>query len=142
MTSFAFGEEVGRWVAEASGGCWTEHSTAIGQFYDGQLIVGILYDGFTGKSITMHSRCDDPKHVNRTFYWMIFDYPFNQLKIERITLIVSTANKRAQRVNEKLGFRRETTLSDYFPDGDAIIYIMRREQCRWLGVRNDLRIAA
>ena len=62
----------------------------------------------------------------------------NQLKCKRVTGIVSTANVRAQRTNEKLGWKRETTLSDYFPDGDGIVYCMRRDECRWLGVTHEL----
>ena len=31
-----------------------------------------------------------------------------------------------------------TTLADYFPDGDGIVYIMRREDCRWLGYAKHL----
>ena len=128
------GEEVGRWVCEKAGGSWTHLCTAIGQMYEGKLIAGIMYDGYTGASIAMHSRCDDPRHVSRKFFWAIFDYPFNKLGLKRVTGIVSTANIKAQETNEHLGWQRETTLADYFPDGDAIIYIMRREDCRWLAL--------
>lgn len=140
---FVFGETVGKWVTEKVGGSWTESCTAIGQLHEGKLTVGVMYDSYTGSSIAIHSRCDDQKHVSRTFYWMIFDYPFNQLKVKRLTGLVSSANMRAQRTNEKLGFKRETTLSDYFPDGDGIVYLMRRDDCRWLGVKHaNLRMAA
>lgn len=132
MISFSFGEKVGRWVCEKAGGNWTHLCSAIGQEYNGELIAGIMFDGYTGASISMHSRCDDPKHVSRKFFWMIFDYPFNQLKVNRVTGIVSTANTKAKEIDEKLGWIYETTLSDYFPDGDALIYIMRKEDCRWL----------
>lgn len=127
-----FGEQVGRWVYEKAGGEWTHISQAIGQLYEGKLIVGVAYDGYTGSSIAIHSRCDDPSHVSRRFYWMIFHYPFEQLKVKRLTGLVSSANEAAQRVDEHLGFKREATLADYFPDGDGIVYIMRREDCRWL----------
>ena len=46
--------------------------------------------------------------------------------------MTSTGNLRAISVNEKLGWRRETVLKDYFKDGDGIVYIMRKEDCRWL----------
>jgi hypothetical protein len=133
-SDFIFGEKVGKWVCEKAGGGWTHLCSAIGQTYDGKLIGGIMYDGYTGTNIGMHSRCDDPAHVTRKFYWMIFDYPFNQLGVEKVRGIVSSANLEAQRIDEKLGFIRETTLSGYFPDGDAIIYVMPRSQCRWLAL--------
>lgn len=127
------GEVVGRWVAVKAEVQWTEACRAVGLMRDGVLVAGIVYDGYTGASIAMHSRCDDPKKVSREFLFAIFDYPFNQLGCKRVTGLVSTSNTHAQRVNEKLGWKRETVLKDYFLDGDGIIYCMRREDCRWLG---------
>ena len=126
------GSPVVQWVADGSGADCTPKATAIGWMVDGKLVAGIIFDGFTGSSIAMHSRCDDPRKVSREWLFAIFDYPFNQLGVKRVTGLVSTANVKAQRVNEHLGWKRETTLADYFPDGDGIVYIMRREDCRWL----------
>lgn len=127
------GDAVAKWVAEAAKVVWTPESRAIGWSVNGTLICGIIYDGFTGTQIAMHSRCDDPRKVSREWLFAIFDYPFRQLGVKRVTGLVSAGNLKAQRVNEHLGCRRETTLADYFPDGDGIVYIMRREDCRWLG---------
>ena len=126
------GEFVGRWVCEKAGGQWTDICQAIGEMKDGELVAGLMYDGYTGSSIASHSRCDNPKKVSREFFKAIFDYPFNKLKVKRLTGLVCIANKKAQRVNEHLGFKREAVLADYFPEGDAIVYIMRPEDCRFL----------
>ncbi|WP_047236945.1 hypothetical protein [Chromobacterium subtsugae] len=125
-------ERVGRWVCEAAGGRWVEGNPAIGMEVDGQLVVGVMYDSWTGSSIAIHSRCDDPRALNREFYRHIFGYPFNQLGVRRLTGLVGASNMRARRLDERLGFRQEASLADYFPDGDAIVYIMRREDCRFL----------
>ena len=125
-------DRIGPWVCEKAGGRYFKGNTAIGLEEDGELKAGIYYDGYTGASIAMHSRCDDPKAPNRMFFWAIFDYPFNQLGVKRATGIVSTANARARSIDEKLGWVYETTLSDYFPDGDAMIYKMTKDTCRWL----------
>ena len=134
----AVGDFVGQWVAEAAGVAWSNKTTAIGWLSEGQLVCGILYDSFTGASIAMHSRVTNPRKVSREWLWAIFDYPFNQLGVKRVSGLVSTANLKAQRVNEHLGWKRETTLADYFPDGDGIVYIMRREDCRWLDYAKHL----
>jgi len=105
---------------------------AIGQVTDGKFVIGVLYNGYTGSSISIHSRCDIPAKVSREFYWAIFNYPFNVLKVKRLTGLVSTANLKAQKLDEHLGFERETVIKDYFPDGDGIVYIMRPENCRFL----------
>lgn len=126
-------ERVGKWVCEKAGGQYKEGNTAIGVEKDGELIIGIMYDGYTGSNICMHSRCDNPRIVPKKFYWMIFDYPFNQLNVKVVHVIVCETNSKAIKVNEHLGFKREAVLGDYFPEGDAIVYVMRRDDCRFLG---------
>ncbi|MFA6040950.1 MAG: GNAT family protein [Methylophilus sp.] len=132
-------ERVGKWVVEKSGGAYTHVCTAIGYEVDGVLVGGIMYDGFTGEKgkdggqICMSSRVDDAKKLPREFYWVIFDYPFNQLKVKAVRVIVNKNNLKAQKVNEHIGFKREAVLGDYFPEGDAIIYVLNRSDCRFLG---------
>jgi ribosomal protein S18 acetylase RimI-like enzyme len=99
---------------------------------NGEFVMGVTYDNYTESSISIHGRCDIPGKVSREFYWAIFNYPFNQLKVKRLTALVSTANVKSQRLVEHLGFERETILKDYLKDGDGIIYIMRPETCRFL----------
>ncbi len=125
-------KRIGEWVTEKAGGIWHPENTGIAIERDNHLIAGIMYDGYTGSSIAMHSRVDDPIKITREWLRMIFDYPFNQLKVKRVTGLVSSANIKAISTNEHLGWKREATLADYFPDGDGIVYIMRREDCRWL----------
>lgn len=84
----------------------------------------------------MHSRVDYPRKVTREWLRQIFDYPFNQLEVKRVTGLVCSNNTKAQKTNEHLGWKRETVLADYFPDGDGIVYIMRKEDCRWLKGKN------
>jgi len=125
-------KRIGPWVCEKAGGRWVEGNPAIGIEKDGKLVVGVTYDGYTGSSICIHSRCDDATATTREFYRIIFDYPFNQLKVKRLTGLVSSNNHQAKRVDEKLGFKYEATLRDYFPDGDAIVYKMHKEDCRFI----------
>lgn len=127
-------QTVARWVAEKSGSLCTPQAKALGVEVDGILKVGVMYDGFTGKngSISMHSRCDDPKATTRDFYRKMFDYPFNQLMVRRCTVLVNENNYHARQINERLGFEYEATLQDFFPDGNAIMYRMFRHNCKWL----------
>ena len=127
---------MGEWVCQKAGGSWTPICQAIGQVYKGELIAGLMYDGYTGSSIASHSRCDDPRHVSREFYFAIFNYPFNVLKVKQLKGLVSTANLKAQKVNVHLGFRQEALLKDYFQDGDGIVYTMSPEDCRWLKLKD------
>jgi hypothetical protein len=127
-------ERIGRWVREKAGGRYNDGCTGIALEKDGVIQVGVMYDDYTGRggSILMHSRCDNPKATTRQFYWMIFWYPFEQLGVKRCTLLVHTSNKKALRLNDHLGFTREAVIKDYFPDGDAVIYRMYRNECSFL----------
>lgn len=129
-------DRIAPWIREKSGGSRTQNDTAIGLEVDGVLEVGVTYDGYTGPggSISIHSRCDDPRAPNRLFYFSIFDYPFNQLKVEYLYGLVDENNDAAQRVDEHLGFKHLATLPGYFPGRNAIIYVMQRVDCRWLAL--------
>ncbi len=126
--------DIGHWVVEKAGGRCLEGATALGMEKDGVLQVGIMYEGFTGAngSIIMHARCDNPQACNKQFYRYMFDYPFNQLKVRRCTAYVNSNNKHAIDIDERLGFIYEATLENYFPDGDAIVFKMTRDECKWL----------
>lgn len=126
------GEVAGRWVGEGARVPWTPVSTAVGSMRGGKLVAGILYDGYTGASIAIHARVTGPESVTRDWLFAIFDYPFNQLKVKRVTGIVSSANTRAIRGIQHLGLEYEVTLRDYFRDGDGLVYVMRKENCHWL----------
>lgn len=123
---------ISRWVCDKAGGTPTELDTGIAIECGGILVAGIRFDGYTGSSIAMHSRVDNPRKITREWLRQIFDYPFNQLNVKRVTGLVCSDNIKAQKTNEHLGWKRETVLADYFPSGDGIVYIMRKEDCRWL----------
>jgi hypothetical protein len=131
--SYCFDRDiVSPWVCERAGGHPTQMGSAIGQMRDGILVAGVMYDEYTGSSISMHARIDSPRSITRRFWWMCFDYAFNQLGVKRVTGMVRETNARSNKLVSHLGGRIEAILSDYFPDGDGIVYIMRREDCRCL----------
>ena len=126
------------WVREKAGRSVTELETEIAVELDGELAADVIYDEFTGSNICMHCRFDSPTAPNRLFYWMAFDYPFNQLRVERCTAIVRSGNARSLHLQDRLGFRHEATLAGYYPGENAEIFVMRRDDCRFLGWRNAI----
>jgi hypothetical protein len=125
---------IGAWVCEKAGGKFYEGNICFGIELDGVLQAGIMFDSYTGEngSISSHFRCDDAKIITRRFYGMAFDYVFNVAKVRRLTNLVNEHNLHSREITERLGFTEETRLENYFPDGDAIIYKMFRQQCRWI----------
>lgn len=134
LIQYAFdAERICKWVCEKSGGNYTHLCTAIGIEIDGVLQAAVMYESYTGGNICMVWRVDNPKALTRKFYWMAFDYPFNQLGCFRVSGIVRDDNHKAIKVDEKLGFKREHTLKKFNKDGsDAYIYVMFKEQCKYL----------
>lgn len=132
------GDAAGQWVAEAVNVVWHPDMTAVAWMADGELVAGILYESYTGASIGMHSRVTDPSKVTRQWLFSIFDYPFNELGCRRVTGMVPSDNLQAQQIDERLGFEFEARLTGYYPTCDALIYVMWKEDCRWLKLREKV----
>lgn len=123
---------VGPWVAARTGGQWWPGHTTLGLADGPKLIAGVLYEAFNGASITMSVAAEGRNWLDRRFLWAAFDYPFNQLGCKTVVGLVSSANKRAQRFDEHLGFKLVATLEQAHQEGDMLVYQMLRRDCRWL----------
>lgn len=128
------GDDVVRWVAART----NEHgnfgaAVGLGWARDGQLVAGVAYNEFNGQNICAHIASDGSRRwLAREFLWAMFDYPFNQAKVARITGLVGEGNHAARRFDEHLGFRLETRLTGAHPTGDLLVYVLWRDNCRWL----------
>lgn len=130
-------EVVGPWVAARTKGSWTPYrGTAIGLRVGGELVAGALYEDWNTVNIVSHFAAEGNWAVHRKFLRHIFDYPFRQLKVKRITCPVAESNMITRQFIEKLGFEFEFMLQDAHPDGGIILYKMTPENCRWLNLRS------
>lgn len=133
---------VGPWVASRVGTVWSpERSTTIGLFsvHTG-LLAGVIYEGFNGANIGAHIASVPGKDwPTQGFLRFIFHYPFEQLGVKRITGLVASSNKQAVEFNLRLGFELEATLKDAHPEGDLLMFVMRKENCRWLKQRKGVQ---
>lgn len=127
-----FDREVCDWVYSSTGGFYVPGCVGIGLARDDRLIAGVAYDGYNGAQILMHQRIDDPKAITREFVWFCFWYPFEQLKVRRVTGIVPKKNKAARRLDEHLGFKLEAVLKAAHPTGDLCVYRLFKDECRML----------
>lgn len=127
-------DRLGPWVAQRTGGKYYAGSGhAIGLERNGQLVAGVLYDNYTGRSVQMHVASDGTgRWMTREYLRICFDYPFNQMKVNKVIGLVDSTNAEAIRFDENIGFHREHVVTGAGKHGDLIIYSMTREQCRWL----------
>jgi RimJ/RimL family protein N-acetyltransferase len=127
-------ERVGAWVCSRIGGSFDKQgSTAIGLERDGQLIAGVMFDHFNGRSIAMHVAGEGGHWMTRDYARACFGYVFNQLKVLKVIGLVDSTNAAARRYDEHLGFVLEATVPDAGQHGDLLIFTMSRAQCRFLG---------
>lgn len=101
---------------------------------DGRLLGGVIFQGYTGASIELHTAGFDPHWMCRDLIWATFAYPFLQLGCLKVIGRVAETNRRALELDLKLGFIEEARIRDAYPDGDLIILTMRRDACRWLKI--------
>lgn len=126
-------EIVGPWVASRTGGTWSPgRGTAIGKLDDqGNLIAGVLYEDWNGANIVCHI-AGEGNWASRRFLNVIFDYPFNQLEVKRITVPVGSTNIKSIHLVTRMGFALESTLAQAIPGGDLLLYRMFRSECQYL----------
>jgi RimJ/RimL family protein N-acetyltransferase len=127
-------QHVAMWVAERTGGQYFDGSGhGIGWVKDDELVAGVLFDNFTGRSVQMHVAAARKNWLSREFMRFCFHYPFEQLKVNKLVGLVDSTNAAALRFDLHLGFQQEAVIKDAGKTGDIIVLTMTREQCRFLG---------
>lgn len=129
-------ERVGEFCSKLMDGAeWSAYS-AIGLEKDGELIGGVVYDQYNGPNIFAHiAGKPGTRWLTRAFLHAMYHYPFIQLGVERITGPVSSVNLEAIRLDTHMGFVHEATLRRAAPNGDLLLFVMWKENCRFLGER-------
>lgn len=139
MRRIVTGPQVVSWVAERTGEFGNfGAAVGIGIESDGRLLAGVVFNEFNGSSMCIHVASDGSKRwMSRELLWFTFHYAFEQAKVKLLLGLVGSKNAESQRLVLHLGFVEEHRIPDAHPDGELIIYRMRREECRWLGMRHE-----
>jgi len=109
------------------------HVTSIGN-----VLGGVIYEGYTGGCIFMHQAGFHKRWLGGNMLWIVFDYPFNQLKVNKVAGTINSNNKELLDFNARLGFKEEARIRGAYPDGDLLVLTMPREECRWLKLKPKL----
>lgn len=117
------------WVYEKTKGCLTQNTQAIGYVKGGQIIAGMVFEGFNGSNVFCHQRMDRP--APKAYWKALADYVWNVLRVKRVTGTVNASNEKARKLDEHLGFQKEAVLKSAADDGgDLIVYVLWPENCR------------
>lgn len=128
------GHDVGRWVYARVGGIYhPEASASIGLERGGEIVAGVVFYNWNGVSAMASIAAVSP--LSRGFLGAIFRYPFVVGKLNQIIVTIASYNARSLRLAARMGFTEQARLPDAHPDGDLILMVLRRENCRFLGAR-------
>lgn len=105
--------------------------TALGWEVNGNLKACVLYERCNKRSVTLHV-AGEGLWCNKTFLHYVFDYPFNQLKVNKCLGFVDTANWKALKTELNMGFIVEHIIKDAGDNGDLACISMTKEQCKFL----------
>ena len=133
------GPTVGEWVCEQTGGGYhAERSNAIGLRKGNELVCGVVYENWNGRSIVCHIAFKD--RLTPAYLAAVFDYPFNVCGVEKIIAPIGSKNVKALKLVSKMGFTEEARIKDADTDGDVVFLTLTRDACRFLGHRYGQKI--
>lgn len=108
--------------------CWVNEQNQI------EWVVG--YTAFIGKTCQMHMVNLKGGYTPKQLLRAAFDYPFNQLGIEKTFGIVNSLNEKAMEYDKKLGFKEAVRFAKVHTDGgDLVVFEMDKADCRWIRER-------
>lgn len=126
------------WISEELGGEPPQDLMCIGQLIDGELKAVASFSSFVGKSCNF-SLVGKDNFMSKDFLWAMFDYPFNRLKLKVILATIEGGNEKSLNLSRKLGFKEVANIADAHKDGDLVIMVLRREDCKWLHINAPLK---
>ena len=111
------------------------NAVGIGFLDDNNPVAGIVFHNRTARDIHVSAFALSPSWCRRGHLRFLFDYPFKQLKLPRMTATSRKGNRRARKLIEGLGFSYEGAQPKYFDDsnnGALVSYGMLQSQCKWI----------
>ena len=125
-------ERLGEWASPARFmDSWGEFE-AIGLEENGELIGVVVYNDYKQFNISMHL-CAKGDWMQRPFIEAVFRYPFEQLKVNRVTAYVAGKRKDLQVFYERMfGFEHEGVMKQALEDDDLVIMGLVKNRCAWL----------
>jgi RimJ/RimL family protein N-acetyltransferase len=112
------------------------HHQCIARFdSNGRVLGGVFFTDYNTVSVQIHVASFRDRWTNKELLYLVFDYPFRRLGVNKLIGTVPENNKKAIAFNLNLGFNVETRVKDVLPEGDMLIMSMYKQDCRFLSMR-------
>lgn len=110
--------------------------TAIGLMNEaGIILAGVVYENYTNYDVHVHIAAIQGKRwMSKRWLGEVFRYPFEQLKVQRITALVPASNAESEEFTRHLGFKKEGRVREMLGDDDLLVYGMLKRECRFLDI--------
>lgn len=120
---------VSEWVAERSGTTAPPTVATIGWERDGRLTAGIYFDTMGSNNVFAHIASEG------LMPWQLLaaamGYAYDQLKLDRVTLMVDDDNEACLSFVRALGAELEATLKQARKGGDVRLYVLWKDNRFW-----------
>lgn len=105
---------------------------AIGLEKNGELIAATSYGKFNQVSMHAHIAIAEGERLNREFAWFMLYYPFVQIGVNALIVLVDSSRERAIRLQNHLGYQTIAEIPDSCPNGPMLVRVLYKHNCRWL----------
>lgn len=93
------------------------------------LVAVVVYSSYNGVNCEATVAASSKWWLRKEVMSILMKYPFEQLGCTRITLLIKEFNDSVLGLAEKLGFRMEGRLRQFYPDGtDCIVFGLLRSE--------------
>ena len=128
------------WTAEriptiGAGYRWSD-AQAIGLVEADKILAGMVVHDYSRacRNCQLTFAAASARWATRPSIRALLAYPFEQLRVARVTTMIASRNVRALRLNERLGFVREGIMRRGFGNDDTVILgLLREETPEWMG---------
>lgn len=110
---------------------------ALGIVQDGRIVGGYVLNDYNGANVELTAYAPGLMRLGHMRF--LAQYIFGQLGCRRISARTHRKNKITLKTLDRSGFKYEATLRGFYPTGDAVLFSLMRENCRWW---NEIGIAS
>lgn len=124
-------KEVADWL-KSFGVSFVPPFSTLAMIKDGKVIACAVFNNYQDSNIDMSVVFGRRIALTRGNLRALFQYPFKQLGVNRISVRTRSNNMSVRKQIRRLGFEPEGKQPQFYGSEDAMLYGMVRSACKWL----------
>lgn len=114
-----------------SSGWDSSRAYAVQILKNGYVKAVVMYTNFSGENCEMHIASDSKDWCTRRVLHDLFWYPFEVLKVNRVSAVTRKKDISLQSFMHRIGFEHEGTMKEFYDNDDALMWGMLKRHCQW-----------